>query len=459
MPAGDEKRDVLPLLPSQAWFLEVNRGRLMNPHRWNIRRALVLPEGCGEELARAAVEFVWRTHDALRATFHHDGERWRQHIAAPSAEPPFRSVDVSRIDADRQPEVVGRLFEQFQNTLHIEQGPLIRFLYVHGGPGTPPRLVVVVHHLVCDNHSLTLLVSDIDYYLNRVRLGQDPKSPHGQPYADAVLALSGYAASDELRSEIDGWTAEPWEDAVALPTDLPAYTGDSFRQWTTLHVTAGPRETASVARLSESEDVPQAHVALCAVADTITAWAKGPICVETLWHGRQVRRGADGPSVLSPRVWRTVGWFSTSGLTLVPPRGSLTPGDYLRDVSRKTAAVPNQGSGPALLRGMAAQASGAAVAHRMYAACALQFGYFSTADHRRLSTLKAVSPSKDPLARDSDVLEPRLPMHVRAGMYTEGLRLWLDYDRGLYRTSTVEDLAGSIRQTLADYATFAGIPS
>ncbi|WP_265736740.1 condensation domain-containing protein [Peterkaempfera griseoplana] len=451
-----ERDDILPLMPSQAWFLKGHQYDLLNPNRWNLRRVIFLPDGCSEKLARSAVEFVWRAHDALRVTFCRSGNDWAQRISGDSDNPPFRVVDVSRVEADRQPDAVGRIEEQLHNTLNIETGPLVRFMYVHGGVGSPPRLIIAVHHLVCDLHSMDLIVSDIDHFLDCAQLGREPRLPRSLPYGEAVLALADYARSATLRAELDYWLSRPWADVVDLPRDRPDYSGEPFRQLTSLYVKSGPRDTRAV---TSREGIQPVHVVLGVVADAITAWANGPVCVEMLWHGRQVTRGSDGPPVLSPRVWRTVGWFATSGLAVIPPRGSLDPDTYLENLSESLESVPNQGIGPALLRGMALRSHDVDAANRMFARRTFQFGYFSSANQRRMNLLKVVRPSGGAVPLEGDVLEPRLPMNVRARIRPDALKFWLEYDSGIHFESTVAKVAESILGTLSDYAEFVDVPT
>ncbi|MEU8729346.1 condensation domain-containing protein [Streptomyces tendae] len=452
MPAST-RPDILPLLPSQAWILDQLRESQLNAQRFNLCRVLTVPAECVTASALTAVTAVWRSHGALRATFHQERGAWRQHIADAFAQPPFRSVDLSRVPATEREAAIDRLTETLHNTLNVETGPLVRFLHIHAEADTSSNLVVVVHHLVCDYLSLSMLISDLDSAIARLREGREPRIVVGADYAQAVRALAAYSASDTLLGELPYWASQPWDETVMLPTDRPDYEGEAFRQWTSLTVSVDERHTHAVIRtLPEQEGLAPQQVIVGTVADALTAWADGPICVQVLRHGRDFKHGADGPVVLPPQVWRTVGFFATSGLVIVPPRGVLDPVAYLQSIAELMRAAPNHGTGIGLLRWSAPAGPFSTAVRKMWSRSAVQLNYFGSGSRRARNAFQAISVCDRPISSAPDPLESRLPLTVRMAVRADRLRVTLDYDAGLHLGSTAAEIAQLICDGFSRYA-------
>src|SRR6185436_6670850 len=169
VPAQDAAEDIpradrsapLPLSFSQErlWFLE----QLEGPSPLHHIAAVFDGTGRLEVVAlRAAVAALWARHEALRARFVRvDGHPF-QTFPQPG-EPPVLEVDLGVHlvgELDRLAgEIVRRPFD-------LERGPPLRVVVLHTGPESF-RLALVVHHLVVDGVSMTLLGRETGLFYER----------------------------------------------------------------------------------------------------------------------------------------------------------------------------------------------------------------------------------------------------------------------------------------------------
>jgi amino acid adenylation domain-containing protein len=152
-----------------------------------------------EALRQALVQLTAR-HPALRTTFEvRDGEPRRRVSPEPV-------VDFAVL------EDVGALADEAHRPFDLERGPLLR-MRLFRAPGGDV-LLLVLHHIVADFWSLTVLVRD----LGRL-LGGEPLEPLGATYEEHVLAERKRLERDGDRLR-DGWRERL--AGVPLALDLPA---------------------------------------------------------------------------------------------------------------------------------------------------------------------------------------------------------------------------------------------
>lgn len=429
----------LPLHPSQAWYLHEMSPRMLNPNKWTLSHVVRLPEGATIASARAAAEAAWRRHEALRATFHNEARTWRQRILDTSVPPPFRVVDLSGLEVTKHPLAMAVITEQAQGNLHIATGPLVQFVYVPAPAGTMPCLLVMTHHLVSDGLSTWLLARELAETVTRCLSGRQPPAAKSAPYGECVRALHEYARSPLLLDELAYWTAQPWDDVVEPPGGSPNHDGQVLRPWTSVTVVVAREAAAAISAAPARLGMSLEQVTLAAVADAVTVWAGGAICVRLLKHGRDLTRGVDGPALFPPRVQWTVGWFATGGAAILPPRGDLDPASYARCTAEWATAAPNHGIGLNLLHWLAPSGPHSVAVSRMWAKSTLLFNYLGSMD------------TPPPLDETFDA-QSRLPMHVRVAVTADRLFIMLDYDPGAVRRAAITRLATLVEEMFSLYA-------
>ena len=165
----------------------------------------------------SALQFVYRRHGSLRATFDRHGreviERAPQPLKVESRD--WRNLDQQQIHLLR-----GQLIEQLGTTpFDLEQGPLFRAI-LQQESDSQHHLTIVAHHLVLDGWSLGVIVKELGEAYDKIQSGVQPES-HQRPsaYADYSRAMQEHTNSAAGQRELAYWI-EQYKDGV--PTlDLP----------------------------------------------------------------------------------------------------------------------------------------------------------------------------------------------------------------------------------------------
>ncbi|WP_341867551.1 condensation domain-containing protein, partial [Cupriavidus plantarum] len=144
MPTGE-----VPLLPVQREFFET---AIPARHHWNQAVLLRPKEAIDPVRLQAAVDRVVAHHDALRMRFSQRDGQWTQRYADTSV----TTVTHELVDTDTLTDACTRA----QQSLNLEQGPLLRVARFTLADGSQ-RLLIAIHHLVVDGVSWRILLEDL----------------------------------------------------------------------------------------------------------------------------------------------------------------------------------------------------------------------------------------------------------------------------------------------------------
>jgi non-ribosomal peptide synthetase component F len=173
--------DPLPVSPAQLglWLVDQIQGPSAS---YNIPVALRLRGALDAAALQSALNDVVARHEALRTVFlDEDGEPC-QYVRPPEETP----VALSRLDADEAglPELLAALSA---HTFELAEGPLLRAHLITLGRDEH-ALLVLVHHIVFDGHSLTPFLDDLGAAYSARLQGRDPLLPvPALQYADCAL--------------------------------------------------------------------------------------------------------------------------------------------------------------------------------------------------------------------------------------------------------------------------------
>ena len=107
--------------------------------------------------------------------------------------------------------------------MHLSKGPLVQVALLDLGPDTPPRLLLILHHLLVDGVSWRILLADLDLACRQLLGGQPVElPPKTTSFKYWAQRLSAYAQSDALRSELAYWLADARTQGAPLPVDSEA---------------------------------------------------------------------------------------------------------------------------------------------------------------------------------------------------------------------------------------------
>jgi amino acid adenylation domain-containing protein/non-ribosomal peptide synthase protein (TIGR01720 family) len=421
------------LTPIQCAFFELP---LVNPHHWNQSVLLEAKEPLLEEALETAVAALIAHHDALRLRFAHTNDGWRQSHAPISPGPFVRRVNLAALsDSERQAAFEAQA-SQWQGSLSISDGPLLRVVWFEMGNGSPDRLLLVVHHLVVDGVSWRILLEDLQVvYRQAVENRPIHLPPKTTSFRQWTERLRRYAEAEVMNDPSSSvWLTVQDEGSIVLPADDP--TGSNREAAAeTLTVLLGERNTqALLHEISAAYGTQINDVLLTALAQTLgrrTGLTRVTIDLEG--HGRED---------LFPEldVSRTVGWFtSVFPVTLDVARGS-SPGEALKGVKEQLRRIPGRGIGYGIVRYLTKEGIDAANANSA-ARVPVGFNYLGQFDAVATNE-SAFALSRESVGKEHDpdnLMEYELD--INASVMNGRLEVMWTYSRERYRLSTIRLLA------------------
>lgn len=425
----------VPLTPVQRWFFELE---LDDPQHWNMPVLLEVRRPVPPSRIAGALRRLRARHDALRLRFHRsDDDSWKQRLAGPSeaAPIPLAAVDLGGLPPAAHLRARDRATEQAQAGLDLGRGPFRAVLFTARGDGDD-RLLLVLHHLVVDAVSWSVLAEELD------RLLQDPDGggtlpPATLPFARWARLLEERARSPELEAELEWWRAQlaeadgPGGRAPDVALDGPGGE-DTEGRAETVRRRLEPEATAVLLddALLPYQSRPE-ELVLTALARALRhADGEGSLTVLLEGHGR--------PDDVD--LSRTVGWLTALypvRLEVPADRGD-DPSPSIKAVKERVRSVPGRGLGFGLLRHVRSDLPGARDLAREPL---LAFNYLG-----RLDLAYAGSPLLAPDPRPlSATRSPRArrPIPLEVNAYVRDGRLEVDWRYGpaRIRRATVRTLA------------------
>jgi amino acid adenylation domain-containing protein/non-ribosomal peptide synthase protein (TIGR01720 family) len=450
LPTADqgEISGAVELTPIQHWFLD---DEPVEPAHFNQSLLLKTDPFVDLEHLEAAVAFLPVHHDALRLRFRRREGRWEARHAPASgvSQPEASEAIVERIDlAGIADTHLGGAIEaactRVQASLDLEHGPLFRALHISLGPSRPGRLLLVIHHLVVDAVSWSILLQDLVTAYRQRAAGQaialPPKTTSFQAWSRRLHHLAATRLPD------------PAEPAANLPlaSDAESFPcthdrgSNTVASSATLSLVLDSTETKQLLeRAAFADHVRIDELLAAAFASGYHRWcSRSRVAIDLESHGRE---DLFGDLDLS----RTVGWF-TSLLPLVltvPAGGEATA--VLDLVKNQLRARPHRGIHAGISRYLRDEREGGGTPASGVPEVALN--YLGRMD--RLTDLpddlfslapESTGPHRCPAAVRRHLLE------ITSWITVEGLRVDWTYSRNLQTEASVRALAGCFRDALLE---------
>ena len=196
--------DVLPLSPLQEGLLFHALYDARAPDVYTVQLVLSLQGRLDEEALKAAAQALIERHAGLRAAFRHEGLSRPVQVIVPGAQAPWRSIDLSLLDAaEREQRLAGILEEDRGERFDLGCPPLLRFALIRLS-ADEHRLVLTNHHLLMDGWSMPVLVRELlTLYAQH---GDAGALPRVTPYRDYLAWIAAQDRDAALAA---------WQDALA----------------------------------------------------------------------------------------------------------------------------------------------------------------------------------------------------------------------------------------------------
>ncbi|MET7959649.1 amino acid adenylation domain-containing protein [Micromonospora zamorensis] len=229
-----------------------------------------------DRLARALRRVVEK-HPALRTVFPAGPDGPVQHVLPSAGPPPLVAPPEPGTPLDRR--LTRLTVEATRAPMDLATGPLLRAHLVPDATGRAVALLLVVHHIVCDDWSFGLIVRELAraYDTEGDGAATAPEPPVAGPAAFALAQrdwLAGPAGRRALADQLDELRGAP--DLLDLPTTATgrhaAQAGpDRSPSGAALRTTVDPATADAVRELARAERVSLHMVGLAAFATVLGA--------------------------------------------------------------------------------------------------------------------------------------------------------------------------------------------
>ncbi len=379
--------DAVTLTPIQRWFFEQD---FAEPWHFNQAALLVVRHRVSPRALERALAGLLERHDALRLRFARRGDTWEPTGGAPGEPVSFSHADLSALGVHQQAATVTAAAAGLQTGLDLTAGPLLRAAWFDLGPDRDGRLLIVIHHLVVDTVSWSILLEDLETALRieggsrNLRLAAKTTS-----WRDWSTRLEAYAATPAALQELGFWLAEGARPVVPVPVDRGGSGVPTSTR--TLSVSLTAEETQALL-----QQVPRAYrnrvddVLLTALLLVFEEWCGegSGLRIDLEAHGRE-------PLFADVDLSRTVGWFTALYPVTLCRDGATGPGELLKAVKERLRSVPLHGLGFGVLRYLCADES-VARSLRELPPATVSFNYLGRIDSP-LSRESLLAPAPEPV--------------------------------------------------------------
>jgi non-ribosomal peptide synthase protein (TIGR01720 family) len=441
-----------PLTPIQRWFFEQE---LAAPGHYNQSLLLQTRRPLQADALKAAVRGLLRQHDALRLRFERGVDGWRQWHAPLNEELVEQScavIELSSVADEELGVAITARAEEMQRSLDLQQGPLLRVVWMETGAERSGRLLLVAHHLVVDGVSWRVLLEDLERGYEQAESGAavalGAKTSSYREWAEALVAEAerGLGTAEERY-----WS----EVARAQVVEIP---GGNIAGGGTVGNAQRVEVGLSAARTRELlQEVPAAYntqindVLVTALARTLGWWTKqahrsengagAAVLVELEGHGREeVSQGVD--------VSRTVGWFTSIYPVVLESKAAEEVGAALKRVKEQLRAVPRRGLGYGVLRYLGGGEVNARL--REMPRARVGFNYLGQLD-QVVGAERWLGIAKESAGAEREGSGQRVHAIEVSGYVVGGeLRLGWEYDAEQHEQEEMEAVAGRYRHELEE---------
>ena len=197
--------DILPLSPLQEGLLFHALYAAQGPDVYTTQLQLNLQGRLDEATLKSAVQALLQRHASLRAGFQHENLSRPVQIIVASPELPWRSLDLSLLDAaSRNARLEEIVAQERAEHFDLATAPLIRFTLIRLS-AEEHRLLLTSHHILMDGWSTPVLIRELlALYANRGDGGSLPPVTRYRDYLRWIAAQDRSAALTAWREALAG---------------------------------------------------------------------------------------------------------------------------------------------------------------------------------------------------------------------------------------------------------------
>jgi amino acid adenylation domain-containing protein len=213
----------------QLWVLDrFNPGNAFYniPITWRLKGDLNVPR-----LEKSLQEVV-RRHEILRTCIVVENEEPRQKVVEPTFDMRLPVVDLRQVDpSEREEQARKVVMEEAGKGFELSQAPLMRGVLVQTGE-REHVLVLTLHHIICDDWSLGILMKELGRLYEAYGRGEEPPLPQLEmQYGEYALEQREGLSTGKFQQQMEYWKGQlhGMPQVLELPLDHVRPARESFR--------------------------------------------------------------------------------------------------------------------------------------------------------------------------------------------------------------------------------------
>jgi non-ribosomal peptide synthase protein (TIGR01720 family) len=371
--------------------------------------------------------------------FFREGSHWRQVNLATEDHHVVRHVDLSSLSEAEQAAAVREEERTLRRSIDVSTGPLIRVAVFSRGPRAD-ILMLLVHHLVVDGYSWSILMEDLETLYGRLLAGKMPSLPaKTTSFKTWSETLAAFAKSAQAADELPFWLGLPANHVQHLPVDYPDAVDPGERAGVATTILSPFETTALVRSVPTDHKARLSDIIVTALARALAAWTGAPVqAMDVNSHGRE-------PVFPNVDLSRTVGWFVTRYPVVINLGSASEPVESLQTVKRQLLAIPRSGLGYGILRHLSPYGS---CLDAIDVLPEFHLNYQGQLDllFARMSLFKPIQEPSRPPKRWLPQTTRRVFARIR--LREKQLELAFAYSRRSYEPSTIDHFVGLVAAEL-----------
>lgn len=425
----------VPLTPIQHWFFETIKPVLQH---WNQAVQLSISKALTPAMVHEVMVYLCQHHDALRMKFVDSTKGWQQFNQGKEFQLPWKVMNLSDLSLLEQEEQIVQTADQLQQEINFSTS-LVQAAFFQMGKQIESRLLIIVHHLVIDHVSWTILLEDLErLFQQKISQKTIQLSAKTTSYKDWATQLVDSANNNESSQQLTQWLNFLPETAADVPTDHPDKRSEHIEKNHTIH-------TVSLDHIQTQEllhKVPKAYqthindILLTALLQTLFQWTGDKSwLIDMELHGRE-QDNID--------LSHSVGWF-TSYFPVSLYKDEQESGALLKSVKEQLRKIPQKGLSYGGLRYLSAETELSKLPQ-----ADILFNYLGQTKHPKASVCKVINGAKNGLFRNPDNQRSHL-LEINSVISEGILEIHWSYSHALYQQATIESLAQSFLISLQGF--------
>ena len=441
LPEQGNIQGAIALTPMQHRFFSQNR---QDPHHWNQTLLLEVPETLEVASLEKAVQQLLVHHDALRLQFTQVSSVWQQ--VNPASIPPIEVQwrDLSGQTDEEQDQAIAATEAQLQKSLNLAKGELVRVALFGLGPHRPKRLLMIIHHLVIDRVSWSIILEDLQTLCQPSSQGETQQLPlKTTSFKRWSEGLGESLNSQNWQSEREYWLKPSPSPSFQLPLDHDQ--GDNTEASTqTLSVSLTQAETRSLLQRVSTTGHPQVDELLLTALFLSLTQSTHPhsssLQIDLESHDREetVVKGAN--------LARTVGCLTSVFPVTLTVDDVSNPSVALKSIQEQLRHIPHRGIGYGILRYLSSEAK---LTQKLETLSPSEI-FVSY-----LGSLEKHLPQSSPFRLVREMTWSRSPreqrpylLEIRVFIFQEQLRIHWRYNRNFHQETTLQQTANHCLEKL-----------